>query len=139
MKNESELATSSAGVIANPAKCATCGTTTRLEEGICLNCFLRGGLEADTEASRQAFESVLAQDDVADKEWRLGHYEILEEIGRGGMGVIYRARQQHSRRVVAVKRVLAYQMESRETLLVSGAKRRRPPASIIPTSCRSTR
>ena len=54
---------------------------------------------------------------MADNEWHLGHYEILEEIGRGGMGVIYRARQRHSRRIVAVKRILADQMDSHETLV----------------------
>src|SRR4051812_12040493 len=32
------------------------------------------------------------------------------------MGVIYRARQRHSRRIVAVKRVLSYHSDSRETL-----------------------
>jgi serine/threonine protein kinase/tetratricopeptide (TPR) repeat protein len=32
------------------------------------------------------------------------------------MGVIYRARQRHSRRIVAVKRVLSYHADSRETL-----------------------
>ena len=55
--------------------------------------------------------------DIPDQQWRLGHYEILEEIGRGGMGVIYRARQQHCRRVVAVKRILAHQVSSHETLV----------------------
>src|SRR5213596_2287348 len=33
------------------------------------------------------------------------------------MGVIYRARQQHSRRIVAVKRILAHHVDSHETLV----------------------
>jgi TolB-like protein/Tfp pilus assembly protein PilF/tRNA A-37 threonylcarbamoyl transferase component Bud32 len=99
------------------AKCPQCGATTRLDQTTCINCFLREGLEAKGEASRETFESVLAEANVTDTQWRLGHYEILEEIGRGGMGVIYRARQQHSRRIVAVKRILAHQVNSHETLL----------------------
>jgi serine/threonine-protein kinase len=46
----------------------------------------------------------------------ISNYEILEEIGRGGMGVIYRARQTHSRRIVALKRVVSYHADSGETL-----------------------
>jgi hypothetical protein len=43
-----------------------------------------------------------------DTDWPLGNYEILEEIGRSRMGVIFRARQRHFRRIVGVKRVPGY-------------------------------
>src|SRR5204862_2398938 len=105
MNKENAPSDSAAEIVEHPKKCPQCGAITQLDHGTCINCLLREGLEAKGEASREAFESILTEAQVTDSEWRLGHDEILEEIGRGSMGVIYRARQRHSRRIVAVKRI----------------------------------
>src|SRR5205809_4196564 len=98
------------------AKCEKCGATMRLDTGVCVSCLLHQGLEIGGEISKVVYETALDELDARDKPWQLGNYEILEQIGCGGMGVIYRARQRHSRRIVAVKRVLSYRADSQGAL-----------------------
>src|SRR6476659_6660926 len=98
------------------AKCEKCGATMRLDTGVCVSCLLREGLDGGDEVSQAVYQTVLAEVDAPHKSWFLGNYEIFEQIGCGGMGVIYRARQRHSRRIVAVKRVLSYRADSHGAL-----------------------
>src|SRR6266581_8933372 len=99
--------------------CTNCGSASRVGRGLCLKCLLSAGIAGNGEHPpvESTLDDLLRDIHGHDADWLLGNYQILEEIGRGGMGVIYRARQRHSRRIVAIKRVLSYHADSQDTLM----------------------
>ena len=79
--------------------------------GLCLRCLVSLGIDTKRSDEPAAPEGIALANARAEFD-----YEILERIGRGGMGVVYRARQRSLDRIVALKMIAMSESASQGAL-----------------------